>query len=51
MTSFKIEIAAHIDDESAHLLDFIPGKLQRAFDGTKIVIDSVLVTKESEKNT
>jgi hypothetical protein len=48
---FKIEMDVHIDDDEAHLMHFVPDKLNRAFDGTKIVIDRVLVTKEPEKNT
>jgi hypothetical protein len=50
MTNFKIEMDVHIDEDEAHLMQFVPNKLNRAFDGTKVVIDRVAITKEPEKN-
>jgi hypothetical protein len=51
MTSFKIEMDVRIDDDEAHLMTFVPEKLNRAFDNTKVHIDRICVTKEEEKNT
>jgi len=47
---FQIAIKGHIDDDEAHLMHFIPGKLQDSLAGTKFHIDNLVVTKvESER--